>query len=66
MTRADEGFHPEQIRICSRMLPEEKLRVAARLYFAARELKRAGLRLQHPDWNENAIEDKLREIYLYA
>ena len=27
-------------------------------YYSARELKSAGLRMQHPDWNENTVHDK--------
>ncbi len=64
--RPDVGLHPDQVRIFTKMTPEDKLRLAERLYFAARELKRAGLRLQHPHWSENAIEARLREIFLEA
>jgi len=48
------------------MTPEEKLNIALRLYYSAKELKEVGLRVQHPDWNEEMIKDKLREIFLYA
>jgi len=48
------------------MSPEEKLNIALRLYYSAKELKEVGLRVQHPDWNEAMIKDKLREIFLYA
>ena len=59
-------MHPEQKRIYQSMTPEQKLEVALRLYYSARELKAAGLRAQHPDWTEEQIRDKVREIFLYA
>ena len=48
------------------MAPEQKLSVALRLYYAAKELKEAGLRVKHPDWSEEMIRDKIRKIFLYA
>jgi hypothetical protein len=33
---------------------------------AAWELKAAGLRHNHPDWTEEQIQEKVREIFLYA
>ena len=59
-------MHPEQKRIFQSMSAERKLTVALRLYNSAKELKAAGLRAQHPDWSEEMIRDKLREIFLYA
>ena len=48
------------------MTPEEKLRVALRLYYSARELKSAALRAQHPDLSDGEIQQQVREIFLYA
>jgi hypothetical protein len=48
------------------MTPEEKLCIAANLYHSARALKTAGLRAQHPDWSEREIQEKVKEIFLYA
>ena len=48
------------------MTPEQKLKVAMDLYRSARELKAAGLRSQHPDWSESEVQEKVREIFLYA
>ncbi len=64
----DEGFmlHPEQKRIYQSMTPEEKLKVSMELYQFARELKAAGLRAQHPEWSEKKIQEKVRDIFLYA
>ena len=59
-------MHPEQKRIFQSMTPEQKLKVALQLYYSARELKAAGLRFQNPDWPEERIQDKVREIFLYA
>ena len=59
-------LHPEQKKIYQSMTPEQKLRVASGLYHFARELKATGLRVQHPDWSQEEIEDKVREIFLYA
>ena len=58
--------HPEQKRIYQSMTPEQKLRIAFDLYCSARELKAAGLRARHPDWPEKQIQEKVREIFLYA
>jgi len=48
------------------MTPDRKLKIALRLYYSARQLKAAGLRGQNPDWTEEKIQIKLREIFLYA
>jgi hypothetical protein len=48
------------------MAPEQKLLIAADLYHCARALKAAGLREQHPDWSEKQVQEKVREIFLYA
>jgi len=45
------------------MLPEKKLEIALRLYYSARELKAAGLRMQNPDWSQEEIQDKVRSIF---
>ncbi len=59
-------MHPVQKRIFQSMTPEQKLKVAQRLYYSTKELRAAGLRAQHPDWTEEQIRDKVREIFLYA
>jgi hypothetical protein len=48
------------------MTPEQKLRVALDLYHSAKKLKAAGLKQQHPDWSTEQINEKVREIFLYA
>lgn len=59
-------IHPEQKRIYRSMKPEQKLMLAVNLYQHARSLKAAGLRNQHPDWSEEEIQKKVKEIFLYA
>jgi len=59
-------MHPEQKRIFQSMSPEEKLKIALRLYYSAKELKASGLRAQNPQWTEENIKENLREIFLYA
>jgi len=59
-------MHPEQKKAYWAMTPEQKLRVALDLYYSAREFKTAGLKKQHPEWTEDDIRQKVREIFLYA
>ncbi len=48
------------------MTPEQKLQVALDLYHSAREIKTAGLKSQHPEWTPDTLNQKVREIFLYA
>jgi len=48
------------------MTPQQKLNVALDLYHSAWNLKAAGLRRQYPAWSEKKIQQKVREIFLYA
>ena len=59
-------MHPQNKEIFRSMTPEQKLRLALRLYYSARQLKLAALRTHHPDWSEEEIQQKLRDIFLYA
>jgi len=59
-------MHPEQKKIFQAMTPEQKLKVAMNLYYSARKLKAVALKQQYPDWSEEQIEQKIREIFLYA
>lgn len=59
-------MHPIQKNIFKSMTPEQKLKVALRLNYSAQELKAAGLRSLHPDWSEEKIRTKIREIFFYA
>lgn len=55
-----------QIELFRKMKPSQKIRIFGELYRTAYQLKEAGLRWQHPDWNDRAIKDELRRIFLYA
>lgn len=48
------------------MSPEQKLQIALDLYRSSRELKTAWLKQQHPDWDGEKVQKKVREIFLYA
>ena len=55
-----------QIEIYRRMSPARRLELGMGLNRAARELKAAALRAQHPEWNEKQILEAVREAFLYA
>lgn len=59
-------MHPEQKKIFKSMTPERKLEIAEHLYECARELKAAALHDQHPNWTDKEIQEKVREVFLYA
>lgn len=59
-------MHPKQKSVFQLMKPDQKIQVALRIYHSARELKAAGLRIKHPDMTEDQIQNKVREIFLYA
>lgn len=65
MDRHDE-LHPAQIAAYRRMTPRQKLDQAMAMYWQARALKASFLRQQHPDWSEEAIQARVREIFLLA
>ena len=56
----------EYRKILRNMTPAQKLDAMQRIYNTARDLKAAGLRMQHPDWTEDQIQAALREAFLYA
>ena len=55
-----------QNQILAKMSPEKKLEVAMQLYYSARELKAAGVKADHPDWDEKQVQQAVREAFLYA
>jgi hypothetical protein len=48
------------------MTAGKKLNLSLNLYYAARELKRAWLKLRHPDWDDKAVEVELKRIFMHA
>ena len=59
--RNAEKLQDELIR---KMTPGRRLEIARNLYEMAWNLKRAGLRTQHPEWSEQQIAAKLRRVFL--
>jgi hypothetical protein len=57
---------PEYVQTLRRLTGQQKLEAAFALYWSARRLKAAALREQHPDWTEERILEKVREIFLHA
>ena len=55
-----------QKEIYKNMTYIQKWEEAKKLYRTARILKRAGVKELHPDWSDEQIDDKVREIFLYA
>jgi len=53
-------------QVINNMTPAQKLEALMNLYWTARELKAAGLRMQFPHLTEGEIQKEVREIFLYA
>ena len=43
--------------------PEQKLRIASRLYATARKVKLAGLRYRHQDWSDLRLAQELNRRF---
>ena len=48
------------------MPPSMKLKLAANFHLAARQLKKQSLKMQHPEWTDETLQSKVREMFLYA
>lgn len=57
---------PEYIATLRGMTGAQKLRTAFQLYWGARRLKAARLRQQHPDWTEEQVQQRVKEIFMNA
>jgi len=57
---------PEYLEVLRKTTGQQKLRTAANIYWSACKLKAAGLRHQYPDWSEEQIQQKVKEIFLHA
>lgn len=66
MTDAAAEGQRIQDEILRKMTPEQKLELAMDLYWSAWDFKAAYLRDLHPDWNEQAVQEAVREIFFYA
>lgn len=59
-------MHPVQIQIFTSATPQKKIQLAMNLYHSAKKMKAAGLRKRYPEWSEEEIQKKVKEIFLYA
>ena len=66
MTNHEQEAERVRIEIYRKMSPADKWRQFCEMYRFAWAVKRAGVREQHPDWTDQQVEDKVREIFLYA
>lgn len=57
---------PECIATLRRLRGRQKLRTTFAMYWSARALKAAGLCSQFPDWSEEQVQRKVKEIFLHA
>ncbi|MEO8584532.1 MAG: hypothetical protein ABI584_00070 [Acidobacteriota bacterium] len=62
----EDAPDPEQMRRFAAMTPTERWAIAQSLYKTAREVKRAGVQAEHPDWNEEQILEEVRRQFLRA
>ena len=57
---------PEYIATLRRMSGAQKLRTAFQLYWGARMIKAARLRQQNPQWTEEQVQQRVKEIFMHA
>jgi len=58
--------HSIHTKTINKMTPEEKLNAFSRLYFTAWEIKKSSIKKQYPDLSDQEINQKVKEIFLYA
>ena len=64
--RPEEGMW-KQIEVYRRMTPQERLQICFQLYQLTRTVVRQGVKHQHPDWDEQQIQNEvLRRFRLGA
>jgi len=61
-----EPIDPVQIEGLRRMTPPRRLKMVAELYETEIRLRMAGLRLTHPDWSDERLEQEARRSLLFA
>lgn len=57
-----EPFTPERIAELQRMTPEEKLKIAAQMFWDARRARADELQQKTPDWSAEQVEQELQRI----
>ena len=60
----DEQPSPEHLKIMRAMPGEQRLKTAEMLYWMARRVKTAGVRMNHPDWPEEKVIAEVNRIFL--
>ena len=55
-----------QEEIFYRMTPAQRLRAAEQLYWSARQLKAATIQALHPELDQEQVQQKVKEIFMYA
>ena len=60
------NLSPEYLASLRRMTGQQKLRTAFAMYWSARNLKAAAIRLKHPEWSESQVAEKVKDIFLHA
>jgi hypothetical protein len=55
-----------QTAIYLKMTPAQKWEQVCKLRAIAWALKKAGLKVMHPDWSELELDNEVRKVFLYA
>jgi len=53
-----------QSDLIRKMTPGKRLSTAMALYQTAWEIKKSGLRAQHPDWTDEAVAARARRVFV--
>jgi hypothetical protein len=59
-------MHPLQVAHYRKMTVAQKLDALAEMYYLSRSITAAGIRMRHPDWDDEAVEREVREMMLYG
>ena len=62
----DDAPDPEQLRLFAAMTPGERWAIARSLYRTACDVKRAGVRSEHPEWTDEQVLAEVRRQFLRA
>jgi hypothetical protein len=55
-----------ELQAFRRMDPAQKLSLIGSMHVQARKWKLSALQKQHPDWTEEQLKAKVRELFLYG
>jgi hypothetical protein len=61
----EEGMW-KQIEIYRRMTPQQRLQIGFELYALAHEMVHCSVRHQHPDWDDQQVNQEVRRRFLLA